>query len=88
MKIAPVAEIKAHFSEYIKKSEAGPIVVTKNGKPVAVLIGLKDDEEIERLLMAYSTKFQAILERGRKEIQKNGGIDHRQFWQEVEKENG
>jgi prevent-host-death family protein len=84
MKIAPVADIKAHFSEYLRKSQRGPIVVTKNGKPVAVLLGLKDEEEIERLLMAYSTKFQAILERGRTEIQKTGGIDHEQFWQEVE----
>ncbi|MBW2657969.1 MAG: type II toxin-antitoxin system Phd/YefM family antitoxin, partial [Deltaproteobacteria bacterium] len=55
MKIAPVADIKAHFSEYIKKSGEGPIVVTKHGKPVAVLLGLKDEEEIERLLIAYST---------------------------------
>ena len=56
MKIAPVADIKAHFSDYLKKSEKGPIVVTKNGKPVAVLLEIKDEEEIERLLMAYSSK--------------------------------
>ena len=76
MNITPVADIKANFSDYLRKSQKGPIVVTKNGKPVAVLPGLKDEEEIKRLLMAYSTKFQAILERGRIEIQKAGGIDH------------
>ncbi len=86
MKIAPVADIKAHFSEYLKKSQRGPIVVTKNGKPVAVLLGLNDEDEIERLLLAYSTKFQAILDQGRKEIQKGMGLDHEQFWKEVEKE--
>ena len=36
MKIAPVTDIKAHFSDYLKKSSEGPIIVTKNGKPVAV----------------------------------------------------
>ena len=83
MKIAPIAEIKAHFSAYLKESEKGPIVVTKNGKPVAVLLGLADEDEIERLIMAYSPKFQSILARGRQEIQETGGIAHEEFWREV-----
>ncbi len=86
MKIAPVADIKAHFSEYLKMSQGNPIVVTKNGKPVAVLLGLSDEDEIERLLLAYSTKFQAILDQGRREIQNGIGVDHEQFWEEVENE--
>lgn len=84
MKIAPIAEIKARFSAYLKESEKGPIVVTKNGKPVAVLLGIADEEEIERLLMAYSSKFQSILSRGRKEIQKTGGVAHDEFWGEAQ----
>jgi prevent-host-death family protein len=32
MKIAPVAEIKAKFSAYLKASEEGPVIVTRNGK--------------------------------------------------------
>lgn len=83
MKIAPIAEIKAHFSAYLKESEKGPIVVTKNGKPVAVLLGLADEDEIERLIMAYSPKFQSILARGRQEIQHTGGIEHEEFWGDV-----
>ncbi len=67
MKIAPVADIKANFSEFLRKAQNGPVVVTKNGRPVAVLLGLKNEEEIERLLLGYSTEFQALLERGRQE---------------------
>ena len=84
MKIAPVADIKAHFSDYLKKSGEGPIIVTKNGKPVAVLLGINDEAEIERLILAYSPKFQKILKRGREQIKKTGGIEHEQFWKEVE----
>jgi prevent-host-death family protein len=84
MKIAPVADIKANFSEFLRKAQKGPVVVTKNGRPVAVLLGLRDEEEIERLLLGYSTKFQALLERGRQQIRKTGGIDHDRFWDEVE----
>jgi prevent-host-death family protein len=84
MKIAPIAEIKAHLSAYLKESKKGPIVVTKNGKPVAVLLGVTDEEEIDRLVLAYSPKFQAILARGRQQIQKTGGVSHKDFWQEIE----
>jgi prevent-host-death family protein len=84
MKIAPVTEIKAHLSAYLNETKKGPIVVTKNGKPVAVILGVTDEEEIERLVLAYSPKFQAILARGRQQIQKTGGIEHKDFWQEVE----
>jgi len=48
MKIAPVAEIKAKFSSYLKASQEGPVVVTRNGKPVAVLLTMKDEDEIEK----------------------------------------
>ncbi|HEY2253804.1 MAG TPA: hypothetical protein VGH74_22170, partial [Planctomycetaceae bacterium] len=32
MKIASVAQIKSQFSAYLKASESGPVVVTRNGK--------------------------------------------------------
>ena len=38
MKIASVADVKARLSAYLKESEAGPVVVTRNGKAVAVLL--------------------------------------------------
>jgi len=37
MKIAPVADVKARFSAYLKASTEGPIIVTRHGKPVAVI---------------------------------------------------
>jgi prevent-host-death family protein len=84
MRIAPIADIKAHLSTYLKESEKGPVVITKNGKPVAVLLGVTDEDEIERLILAYSPKFQAILAQGRQQIQETGGIAHSEFWREVE----
>jgi prevent-host-death family protein len=84
MKIAPVADVKARFSAYLKESEEGPVIVTRNGKPVAVLISMEDEEELERIILAYSPKFQSLLEKSRKQIQERGGIQHRDFWKEVE----
>ncbi|NJR52126.1 MAG: type II toxin-antitoxin system Phd/YefM family antitoxin [Leptolyngbyaceae cyanobacterium CSU_1_3] len=62
MKIAPIAEIKAQLSAFIKASEEGPVVITKNGKAVAVLLGISDEDEIERLALAYSKKLRTFLD--------------------------
>jgi prevent-host-death family protein len=84
MKIASVAEVKARFSAYLKESEEGPVVVTRNGKPVAVVVGVQDEAEIERLLMAYSPRLRAILDQSRRQINAGRGLSHEQFWLEVE----
>jgi prevent-host-death family protein len=86
MKIAPVAELKAQLSAYLRSSADGPIVVTRHGKPVAVLLSIDDEDELERLVLAYTPKFQGILEAARKQIRKTGGIAHEEFWQELEGE--
>jgi len=86
MKIASVADIKAKFSGYLKASQEGPVIVTKNGRPVAVLLSIKDEDEIERMILAYSPKFQTILEMAEQEIREGKGIKHEDFWREVEAE--
>jgi prevent-host-death family protein len=86
MKIASVADVKAKFSGYIKASEEGPVVVTKNGKPVALLLSVKDEEEIERLLLAYSPKFKSIMHVAERQVREGKGIKHDDFWREAETE--
>ena len=83
MKIAPVAEIKARFSSYLKQSERGPVIVTKNGRPVAVLVSVTDEDELERLVLAYTPRFRRLLEAAEKRIKKEGGIRHEDFWASV-----
>jgi prevent-host-death family protein len=84
MKIASVAEMKSQFSSFLKASEGGPIVVTRNGRPVAVLLGVQDEEEMERLLMAYSPQLRAILERSRRQFRKGQWLSEEEFWSQFE----
>lgn len=88
MKIASVADVKAHFSAYMKESETGPVVITRNGKPAAILLNVVDEDEIEGLILAYSPKFHAILHAAREEIKQTGGIPHDDFWQQVDTDYG
>jgi prevent-host-death family protein len=86
MRIASVADVKAKFSGYLKASEQGPVVVTKNGRPVAMLLSIKDEDEIERMLLAHSPKFQSILDIAEQQIREGKGIKHEDFWREVKSE--
>lgn len=87
MRIAPVSEIKARFSDFLKKSQReGPVVITKNGKPVALLLSVTNEDELEHLLMAHSPRLQAILNKSREQIQAGMGIPADEFWQQLEAE--
>jgi prevent-host-death family protein len=85
MRIASVADVKAKLSGYIKESESGPIIVTKNGRPVAVLLGVQDEDEIERMVLAYSPKFKRIMHVAEKQLREGKGIGHQEFWRDVMK---
>ena len=85
MKIASVADVKAHFSTFLKESKQGPVVVTRNGRPAAVLLSVEDEDEIDRLTLAYSPKLQKILTLARRQIKEHGGIPHDDFWKNIDK---
>jgi prevent-host-death family protein len=84
MKIASIADVKAHLSSYLNTSKDELVVITRNGKPVAVLLPVEDEAELERLVLAYSHQFQEILAESRRQIQSTGGATHDDFWREVE----
>jgi prevent-host-death family protein len=88
MRIASVADVKARFSAFLRASKSGPVVVTRNGKPAAVLLSVDDEDEIERLALAYSPKFQKMLSLARQQIREGHGIRHEDFWREVEDRKG
>lgn len=88
MKIAPVVEVKAKFSAYLQSCRDEPVIVTKNGRPVAALLPIADEEELERIILAYSPRLQAILAKSREQIQEGQVLEHDEFWRELDAEYG
>jgi prevent-host-death family protein len=86
MKIASVADVKARLNAYLKETETGPVVITRNGRPVAVLLVTQDEEEIERLILGYSPKVRAILDAVHRRSQAGEGLPQSEFWRQVEAE--
>ena len=87
MKIAPLADVKARLSAYLHECKTGgPVVITRNGKPVGVLLAPVDDEDLERLILTYSPRFQALLNKSRQSIKAGKGLSRDEFWQAVRKQ--
>ena len=84
MKIAPVADVKAHLSAYLEACEAeGPVVITRNGKAVAVLVAPASDQDLERLVLSRSPRFQALMNRSRRSIKAGKGLSSDALWKAV-----
>ena len=84
MRIAPLADVKARLSAYVDQCEAeGPIVITRNGKAVAVLVAPYDDDDLERMMLARSPRFRALLNKSRKSIREGKGLSADEFWKAV-----
>ena len=84
MRIAPLADVKARLSAYLEECKAnGPIVITRNGKAVAVLLAPVDDNDLESLILARSPRFQALLDKSRQSIQAGKGLSRKDFWRAV-----
>ena len=86
MRIAPLAEVKARLSAYLDECGVeGPVVITRNGKAVAVLLVPFDDDDLERLMLGRSPRFQALLDRSRQSIKEGKGLSEESFWNAVRK---
>ena len=86
MRFAPLANVKARLSAYLDECGVeGPVVITRNGKAAAVLLVPYDDEDLERLMLGRSPRFQAMLDRSRQSIKEGKGLSEQAFWEAVRK---
>jgi prevent-host-death family protein len=87
MKIVPLAELKARLSAYVDEAVTqGPLVITRSGRPVAVLVVPEDDDDLERLVLSRSPRFRAALQRSRRSIAAGRGLSEKEFWQAVDEQ--
>ncbi len=66
MKVAPMGEVRNHFSKYLDASKKEPIFITRNGKIAAVMEHL-EDSDIEDYLLERNPRFREMLDKVKKE---------------------
>lgn len=84
MKMAPVTEVKAQFNAYLDRIQEEPVVITKHGRPIAVLVPASDEDDLESLILAYTPRFRQLLEAADERINQTGGLKEDEFWELVD----
>ena len=82
MKEATLGDVQAKLAEYVKTSATQPVVILRDGKPVAMLVGLPQRKKREPV------KLRDVLKRAWKEYEEHGGMTHDEFWADLDQKAG
>jgi prevent-host-death family protein len=83
MRTAPLATVKDQLSAFVTTAQESPVIITRNGKPVALLTGIEDEGDLERILLVNNPRFLQILEEARARVTRTGGLNSEDFWETV-----
>lgn len=73
MRIESLREVKAKLSKIVKNLPSDrSVVITKNGRPCAVLVPVTEETDLESILLAQRKDFWQLLDRAHKEGKKKG----------------
>jgi PHD/YefM family antitoxin component YafN of YafNO toxin-antitoxin module len=78
MKTIEYEEANLPLADYTKKLKKTPVIITKEGKPLAALISLVN-ADMETISLSNNPKFLALIERSRTRQKKEGGLSSREM---------
>lgn len=82
MKTVSATEVKARFGAYLKDCVHGPIVVTQQGRPVAMLVSMQDHHE-DKVEPTSPRRLRDILAAARRQIREGKTLSHEEFWRKM-----
>ncbi len=85
MRTAPLVEVEANLSKFVEQCHEGPVVITKNGRPAAMLVCVSDEDDLERMLMSYSPKLRRMLDQAAANARAGHKLGHEEFWAEADR---
>ena len=50
------------------------VIITRNGRPVAAIISVEDEDDLDSLMLAHSPRFQKLLAEADERVRRSGGI--------------
>ena len=74
MKRVPLSEVKDDLSRYVQLAAREEIVVTRHGRPAAVLIGFEDEDDWFDYQLEHDPRFIARMEAARRSLEAGEGI--------------
>jgi prevent-host-death family protein len=87
MKSIPASEAKTHFGALLDTAQREPVTVSKQGRPVAVMMSIHDYEEMKLArLRAYLAEGEAQIARGESTTIQNKQESH-EFFESIKRNN-
>jgi prevent-host-death family protein len=73
MKVLEIDTATSPLEEYARNVKREPLIVTKNGKPMAALVSLKSSD-METIKLSTDPRFMRLIKRARAHYQAEGGV--------------
>ena len=70
----PLAEVKDSLSEFIKKAAKDQVVITRHGKPAAILIGFADEDDWFDYRLEHDERFLKRIAQSREQAQRGAFV--------------
>ena len=75
MKIESIREVKANLNKIVGAlPEEGSVVITKNGRPCAVLMPVTEDTDLEIVAISQNKRFWQTYDRALRQAEKKGWV--------------
>ncbi|MBC8123460.1 MAG: type II toxin-antitoxin system Phd/YefM family antitoxin [Gemmatimonadaceae bacterium] len=74
MKQVPIDEVKNDLSGYLQVAERESVVITRDGQPVGILIGLEDAEDWWEELILRDPRFEVEIAQARQSLKEGKSI--------------
>jgi antitoxin (DNA-binding transcriptional repressor) of toxin-antitoxin stability system len=78
MKTIEMTKATLSLSDYTKDINNEPMIITKDGNPIAALISISN-ADLETVSLSNNTQFLALIERSRTRQKTEGGISTEQM---------
>jgi prevent-host-death family protein len=73
MRTVDISEATGSLSEYAREVRRGPVVVTRRGRPLAVVVAVRG-LDLETLSLSTNAGFMELIERSRASYGASGGL--------------
>jgi len=73
MKVVDKQEATRSLGDYASEIQAGPVVVTDQGHPVAALVPI-ENADLETVSLSTNRRFLDLIERSRSRVQEEGSV--------------
>ena len=73
MRIESIRQVKARLNRIVAQlPDRGSVVITKNGRPCAVLMPVTEDTDLEIVALSQSRRFWALYDRATRRGERQG----------------